>query len=62
MKTMTFEESLLKLNQITQQLESGELTLENSIKLYQDGIDLSVFCKKELENAQLKVQQYEVKE
>lgn len=59
---MTFEEAIIKLNQITEKLESGELSLENSIELFKEGMDLSAFCKKELENAQLKVSQYEVKE
>ena len=59
---MTFEEAIIKLNQITEKLESGELSLENSIELFKEGMDLSAFCKKELENAQLNVSQYEVKE
>ena len=59
---MTFEESILKLNSIAEKLESGEVSLEESIQLYKEGMDLSAFCKKELESAQLKIQQYEVKE
>lgn len=59
---MTFEESIFKLNQITDKLESGELSLDESIQLYKEGMDLSVSCKKELKNAQLKVLQYEAKE
>jgi len=59
---MTFEEGIIKLNLITQKLEGGELSLDQSIQLYKEGIDISVFCKKEIENAQLKVSQYEVLE
>lgn len=54
---MKFEESLKELQEIVTKLESGELSLENALKLYQDGIELSVSCKKQLESAKLKVQQ-----
>lgn len=56
---MTFEESIKKLSEINEKLESGELSLEESMKLYQEGIELSYECKKELENAQLKITQFE---
>ncbi len=55
---MKFEEALKRLNEIVQKLESPELTLEESIKLYQEGTELSVFCKKELDNAKLVISQY----
>ena len=56
---MKFEESIKKLNEIVEKLESGELSLDDSIKLYQEGIDLSLSCKKEIENAKLKISQYQ---
>lgn len=55
---MKFEEAVLKLNEIVEKLESGELSLEDSIKLYQEGIELSMSCKKEIENAKVKITQF----
>lgn len=55
---MKFEEAVLKLNEIVEKLENGELSLEDSIKLYQEGIELSMSCKKEIENAKVKITQF----
>ncbi len=55
---MKFEEAVLKLNEIVEKLESGEFSLEDSIKLYQEGIELSMSCKKEIENAKIKITQF----
>ena len=55
---MKFEEALLKLNEIVEKLDGGELTLEDSVKLYKEGIDLSAQCKKQIEEAKLKVNEY----
>ena len=55
---MKFEEALLKLNEIVEKLDDGELTLEDSVKLYKEGIDLSAQCKKQIEEAKLKVNEY----
>ena len=48
---MKFEELLKELESIVKELESGSLTLDESIKKYQKGIDLSNECKKMLEEA-----------
>jgi exodeoxyribonuclease VII small subunit len=52
----TFEESLKKLDEIVGQLENGNLSLEESIKLFEEGVKLSGLCKQELESAEGKVQ------
>ena len=52
----TFEDSLKKLESIVDQLERGDLPLEDSIKLFEEGVNLSNACKKELETAEGKVQ------
>ncbi|MBO5576822.1 MAG: exodeoxyribonuclease VII small subunit [Ruminococcus sp.] len=52
---MSFEKDLARLNDIVKQLESSELTLEESLDLYKEGVDLSVNCKKTLEQAKLTV-------
>ncbi len=48
---MKFEELLKELENIVKELESGSLTLDESIKKYQKGIELSNECKKMLEEA-----------
>jgi exodeoxyribonuclease VII small subunit len=52
----TFEESLKKLETIVDQLEKGELTLEQSLTLFEEGVGLSAACKAELDAAEGKVQ------
>ena len=52
---MYFEESLKKLEEILNQLESGNLSLENSIVLYQEGIGIAEQCKLQLNEAKLKI-------
>ncbi len=52
----TFEESLKQLEKIVDQLEHGDLPLEESIKLFEDGVRLSTACKQELDTAEGKVQ------
>ncbi len=58
---MNFEESIKKLDEIIEKLEGSELSLEESIELYQQGINLSVLCKREIENAKLKISHFEEK-
>lgn len=48
---MKFEQLLKELEAIVNELENGELTLDESIKKYQKGIELSNECKKMLEEA-----------
>ncbi len=51
-----FEDSLKKLETIVDQLEKGDLPLEDSLKLFEEGVGLSAVCKKELDAAEGKVQ------
>jgi exodeoxyribonuclease VII small subunit len=52
----TFEESLKQLEKIVDQLERGDLPLEESIRLFEEGVRLSTACKQELDTAEGKVQ------
>jgi exodeoxyribonuclease VII small subunit len=52
----SFEESLKKLEGIVEQLEKGDLALEESLKLFEEGVGLSAACKKELDEAEGRVQ------
>ncbi len=52
----SFEESLKKLESIDEKLEKGDLALADSLKLFEEGVNLSAACKQELEAAEGKVQ------
>jgi exodeoxyribonuclease VII small subunit len=52
-----FEESLKKLETIVEQMEKGELSLEESLKLFEEGVTLSASCKAELDAAEGRIQQ-----
>jgi exodeoxyribonuclease VII small subunit len=54
-KTRSFEDSLKRLQEISEKLEDEELGLEDSIKLYEEGIELTKDCYSTLSNAELKV-------
>ena len=51
-----FEECLQRLEKIVQELEKGDVTLEHSLKLFEEGMQLSTSCRKELEEAEGKVE------
>lgn len=52
----SFEESLKQLETIIGKLERGDLPLEESVQLFEEGIQLSNACKTDLETAEGKVQ------
>ena len=52
----TFEQALAQLEQIVQRLEKGELPLEESLKLYEDGVRLSRLCHGKLEEAEGRIE------
>lgn len=54
-KSLDFEKSLNDLEKIVEELESGELSLEQSLKSFEKGIKLTRQCQSELERAELKV-------
>jgi exodeoxyribonuclease VII small subunit len=51
-----FEESLARLEEIVKELESGDLSLDLSLKLFEEGIKLSRVCNKRLEDAERRVE------
>ena len=51
-----FETSLARLEEIVQELEQGDLSLEKSLKLFEEGIKLSRICNRRLEEAERKVE------
>lgn len=54
-KEPSFEDSLKRLEEISELLESEESGLEKSIELYEEGIKLSKYCYSVLKDAELKV-------
>ena len=52
---MEFEQNMARLLEVVTKLEQGDLTLEESVALYEEGIKLSEACSKALEQAKLKV-------
>jgi exodeoxyribonuclease VII small subunit len=56
MKKKSFEEALAKLEQITKELEEGDLSLEESLKYFDEGVKLAEFCNNKLNDAQKKVE------
>ncbi|MGB6133587.1 MAG: exodeoxyribonuclease VII small subunit [Acidobacteriaceae bacterium] len=52
----SFEESLTRLEEIVAQLERGDLPLEESVRLFEEGTRLSELCRKQLEEAEGKVE------
>ena len=52
-----FETALLKLEEIVRSLKNEKLKLKESIKLFEEGIKLSVYCQQELERADGRIQQ-----
>lgn len=51
----TFEESMMRLEQIVRAMERGDAALEESLKLFQEGTELVNSCQKMLDEAKLQV-------
>jgi exodeoxyribonuclease VII small subunit len=51
-----FEDDLTKLEGVVERLERGDLTLDESVRLFEEGVKLSGACKKELESAEGRIQ------
>lgn len=55
MEKMTYEKAVARLEEIVDKLENGNLTLEEMMKLYEEGTSLAAKCSKSLDAAQLKI-------
>lgn len=56
----TFESALSRLEEIAALLESGEMTLDQSLKLYEESTKLAAYCSEKLENAKSKLEKPDV--
>ena len=54
-KPLNFEKALAELEQLVEDMEQGELSLEDSLKRFEKGIALTTECQQALQNAELKV-------
>jgi len=54
-KKKTFEESMAELEEIVKALESGNLSLEKAVNLFEQGIKCSDFCLKKLDETEEKI-------
>ena len=52
---LTFEQSLKRLEEIVKQMEQGNVSLEDSLKLFEEGTELAASCSAQLDTAELKV-------
>jgi len=55
MAEIKFEEALKRLEKIVEELETGELSLDEALRRYQEGIELSRICNQRLESAKKKI-------
>jgi exodeoxyribonuclease VII small subunit len=54
--TKTFENSVKELDEIVSKMESGELSLDESLKLFEQGVKLTRACQKTLADAEAKIE------
>jgi exodeoxyribonuclease VII small subunit len=55
MKKQSFDDALKRLEEIVEQLESGQLNLEDSLARFEEGVKISLFCQEELRKTDGKV-------
>ncbi len=55
MVEQNFEDSMKRLEDIVQRLEGGEMPLEDSLRVFEEGMKLAAFCSRKLEEAEKKV-------
>ena len=55
MAEIKFEDVLKKLEKIVEELEKGNLSLDEALKKYQEGIELASLCAQRLDNAKKKI-------
>ena len=56
-KEAPFEESLKRLEEIVQKLEGGDLPMDDSLRLFEEGASLSTACSRKLDDMEQKIRQ-----
>lgn len=54
-KTLSFEEALKRLEEIVDSLEKGDVSLQDAICLFEEGIKTATICKEKLQDAEKKI-------
>ena len=57
-ESLSFEDGYSRLEQVIHKLEDGELSLDESVALYEEGVFLARHCGRKLDDAELQVSQY----
>ena len=57
-KNITFEAAIARIEQIVASMEKGNVTLEETVAFYKEGMDLAVFCSAKLRDAKLTIEEY----
>ena len=60
LENLSFEESLTKLQDIVDQLDSGEIDLEKSVELYENGMKLKKICEEKLKKVELQIKKIKI--
>ncbi len=55
MKKLSFDAALKRLEEIVDLLESGQLNLEESLRMFEEGVKISLYCQEELQKTDGKV-------
>ena len=59
-KELSFEDSLKKLEDIVDQLESGDVDLDKSVALYEKGMNLKKICEEKLKNVENQIKKIKI--
>ncbi|MBQ7123139.1 MAG: exodeoxyribonuclease VII small subunit [Oscillospiraceae bacterium] len=59
-KEISFEKALDRLAEINEKLESDGISLDESVELFKEGIELSKLCQKKLDEAKLEIEKIEI--
>ncbi|HOQ16379.1 MAG TPA: exodeoxyribonuclease VII small subunit [Defluviitaleaceae bacterium] len=54
-KPLSFEEGIKRLEELVELLQEGDIRLEDALKYYKEGMELSLLCSKQLEEAEKQV-------
>ena len=61
-KENNFEANLKKLEVIVDKLESGDIGLEESVKLYEDGMKIKKICDKKLKDIEMQIKKIKIED
>lgn len=56
MPALTFEKAVKRLEEIVEELENSDLDIDKSLKTFEEGVKLSRFCTKKLDEAEKKIE------